>query len=101
MDVLPDSEVFGQSASDNDSNAECLMLIAALTPAMPGKQGSQLAGTIRLPGTVGKHQILILVDSGSASSLISETLATTMHCNTGSMQPVIFTVASGAPIQCT
>ena len=55
MDVLPDSEVFGQNASETDSSVEDLMLIAALTPAMSGKQDSQPEGTIRLPGTVGKH----------------------------------------------
>lgn len=101
MDVLPGSTVFGKDNNDSESEPDDLMLIAAVTAPTVSTASSKTKCTIRLPGTVGKHHLLILVDSGSASSFISEKMVATLQCATTKMSPVQFTVANGAPMHCT
>lgn len=48
-----------------------------------------------------EHHILTLIDSGSASSFISQALADKLQCHSQDMAVVQFTVADGAPVQCT
>lgn len=101
MDILPGTGSFGQDSSDGDSDPDELMMLAAVSPSQnSASQGSRPKCTIRLPGIVGKHQIQILVDSGSVSSFISTSLAEKLQCVSTQMQPVNFTVANGSPMHC-
>jgi hypothetical protein len=97
MELLPIHADNIDDASDGDSDTDDLMLIAATdTPNVAKKKN-----TIRLQGTVGKHQMLILIDSGSVASFISTDLAKRLQCSTQNMTARQFTVADGHPVQCT
>ncbi|KAK1558228.1 hypothetical protein QYE76_059314 [Lolium multiflorum] len=72
MDILPGNSSFGQESSDGESDPDDLMMIASVAaPEVATEKGGKSRCTIRLPGVIGKHQIQILIDSGSASSFIS------------------------------
>lgn len=98
MEVLPISDAQVDDISDDDSDGDDLMLLASTRdpPSSAVKKH-----TIRLQGAVGKHQILILIDSGSVSSFISTNLAQRLECATQPMPPRQFTVADGHPVHCT
>ncbi|KAK1670478.1 hypothetical protein QYE76_058637 [Lolium multiflorum] len=89
--------ILGIQRSTPVTDTDDLMLIAATdTPNVAKKKN-----TIRLQGTVGKHQMLILIDSGSVASFISTDLAKRLQCSTQNMTARQFTVADGHPVQCT
>ena len=103
--MLPGSETFRRNDNESDSDSDDLCLLAAVQVATCPDQGSLAVGskpkgTARLPGDVGKHKLLILIDSGSAASFISQSLADKLHCGIQPMQAVKFTVADGAQLQC-
>jgi hypothetical protein len=54
----------------------------------------------RVQGTIGKHQILILVDSGSVSSFINSELVDQLQCTRKQMPPSTYVVANGAKMAC-
>jgi hypothetical protein len=56
--------------------------------------------SFRLQGTIGKHQLLILVDSGSVSSFISHELADRLQCTRKHMSRSTFVVANGEKVVC-
>ncbi|KAK1602451.1 hypothetical protein QYE76_003131 [Lolium multiflorum] len=101
MDILPGNSSFGQESSDGESDPDDLMMIASVAaPEVATEKGGKSRCTIRLPGVIGKHQIQILIDSGSASSFISTRLAETLQCASQPIPPVQFTVANGSPMHC-
>jgi hypothetical protein len=56
--------------------------------------------SFQLHGTIGKHHLLILIDSGSVSSFISAELVEKLQCTTKPLPPATFVVANGAKMQC-
>lgn len=97
VEVLPISDEQADGGSDGDTDSDDLILLAS-TADLPSAAGRK--HTIRLQGAVGKHQILILIDSGSVSSFISSAFAQKLGCATKTMPARQFTVADGRPVQC-
>lgn len=85
-----------EAEDSEESDSEDLMLLAATTEP----RSALKKNTIRLQGVVGKHQILILIDSGSVASFISTNLAEKLQCATKPMADRQFTVADGHPVLC-
>jgi hypothetical protein len=56
--------------------------------------------TMRLCGSIGKLTVLILVDSGSVGSFISDRLATHLQMAIVSCTPVQLMAADGSPMVC-
>ena len=54
----------------------------------------------RLQGTVGKHTLLILVDSGSVSSFLNQDLVDKLQCTRKQMSASTFVVANGEKMSC-
>lgn len=96
MEVLPIADESGDLSNDIDSDNDDLILLAATNTVEAKKKH-----TLRLQGTVGKHEILILIDSGSVASFISADLAQKLQCTTSTMPARQFTVADGRPVNCT
>jgi hypothetical protein len=91
LDILQEQQGQDHLTSDgSDSDTELLALSFCATAEGSGKK------TIRLHGLVGKQEFLILIDSGSSSSFISQTVVTNMHIPTQATQPVQVSVANGA-----
>lgn len=91
LDVLQLSE--SKVEHDNDSSSgeeETLMHIAPGTMA-----GGRAKKSMRLQGTCNGKQILLLVDSGSAGSFISEEAVRQLKLDTTSIPVVTVTVADG------
>lgn len=96
MEILPISDGMEEDGSDSASDNDDLMLLAATS----SQNTAQKKHTIRLQGAVGKHDILILIDSGSVASFISTDLAAKLQCTTQEMPTRQFTVADGHPVLC-
>lgn len=56
--------------------------------------------TLRLYGRIGKLTVLILVDSGSIGTFISENLAAQLQMATTSCTPMQLVAADGSPMVC-
>jgi hypothetical protein len=97
MEILPISDAAADQLCESESDGDDLMLIAAMNSTAPASQKP----TIHLQGTVGKHEILILIDSGSVASFISTDLSSRLQCLSKSMPVRQFTVADGRPVQCS
>lgn len=61
--------------------------------ALPKRQ------TMRFRGFVGKQEILILLDSGSVATFVSEQLVSQCALTTLPCEPMTFTTADGSPMQ--
>jgi hypothetical protein len=57
--------------------------------------------TMKLCGSIGKNEVLILVDSGSVASFISNQLAERLQLATVPCPPTNFVAADGSPMSCT
>jgi hypothetical protein len=92
-----------QSASDSDSedssfdssDSESLMMLSAHATA-----GTTHSKSIRLQGTVQGKQVLILVDSGSTGSFISQYAADQLALPVAKVSKVIVIVADGGKTLC-
>lgn len=80
---------------DSDSEEEVLMSISKL--AMTGQITSC---TVRLLGRLGEQEVLILVDSGSSHSFISEQVATKSPSKVQQMLPVSVKIVDGGVLSC-
>ena len=78
-----------QPTSDESSDDEVFSLSQA---AIVGVQGRK---TIKITGLVNSQEILILIDSGTSSSFLSEKTSDTLKCDLTSSPPVTVTVANG------
>ena len=54
----------------------------------------------RLRGIVGKHELLILVDSGSVSSFLNQHTVERLKCTRKQLPPTTYVVANGDKMQC-
>ena len=57
--------------------------------------------TLKLKGRIGTQDVLILVDSGSVATFISEHLAAKLQCSTQLCTETKFLAADGSPMSCT
>jgi hypothetical protein len=86
------------SSSEEDSEANGGQVVMAVTPICPVQSAvgmSKKNRTLRLKGLVGSHEVLILVDSGSAGTFVSQELANTISQPKQACETVQFTSADG------
>jgi len=57
--------------------------------------------TMQFRGLIGKQEVLILVDSGSEYSFVSEDIVTTLQCSVDTIPTELYTVADGGSVSCT
>jgi len=88
MDLFPEANK-SEPTSEESSEDEVFSLSQA---AIVGVQGRK---TIKITGLVNSQEILILIDSGSSSSFLSEKTVDTLKCALTSAPPVSVTVANG------
>jgi hypothetical protein len=63
--------------------------------------GTASRRSMRLQGVVGKHTVLILIDSGSSSNFVSTQLADTLKLPSRDIPMAKVSVAGGGTISCT
>ena len=91
MDLFPEASK-SEPTSDESSDNEVFSLSQATTVGVQGRK------TIKITGLVNSQEILILIDSGSSSSFLSQKTADTLKCDLTSAPPVTVTVANGEKI---
>jgi hypothetical protein len=84
------------SDESSESGDEAVMLLGKTS--LSGKSRKK---SFQLHGTIGKHHVLILVDSGSVSSFINSDLVDKLQCRTQALPPSTFVVANGEKMQCS
>lgn len=94
IDVVTNECPTEQDSSDSSDEDEAVFSLSQ--SAAVGVQGKK---TVKLHGIVNSQEILILIDSGSSSSFISESTAHRLHCNITPALNVQVTVASGDKLQ--
>lgn len=62
---------------------------------------ASLKRTMKLCGRIGKTEVLILVDSGSVGSFVSQQLTSTIARKAVQCQPTNFIAADGGPMTCS
>jgi predicted amidophosphoribosyltransferase len=94
LDVIQpeQSQDVSTDASSDDDDEDMFVLSQC---AIEGVQGKK---TIKLSGIVDKQEILILIDSGSSCTFLSQSAATTLQCKITAVPPVSVTVANGQKI---
>ena len=63
--------------------------------------GTPSRRSMRLQGQVGKHSVIILIDSGSTSNFISQQLADQLQYKESAMPLAKVSVAGGGTIECS
>ena len=91
MDLFPEANK-SEPTSEESSEDEVFSLSQAATVGVQGRK------TIKLTGLVNGQEILILIDSGSSSSFLSQKTADTLKCDLTSASPITVTVANGEKI---
>jgi hypothetical protein len=81
---------------DTEALEETVMAVGDIQGQDPAKRK-----TMKLCGDIGKHEVLILVDSSSVASFISTQLAHQLGLQTVSCQQTNFIAADGSPMSCT
>ncbi|XP_026378573.1 uncharacterized protein LOC113273013 [Papaver somniferum] len=87
QDTEEEEEVF-EEAVESQINFDIEISLHALTGTVTGE-------TIRIPGILNKHKVSILIDSGSTTSFIDSTLASTLHCTITPTASMLVIVANG------
>lgn len=83
------------TAEGNQSSDEELLTLSVCVAA-----GIQDKRTIRMQGTINNHDILILVDSGSLGTFISERIVKPAKLTSIECAPIQVTVANGSKLSC-
>jgi succinate dehydrogenase/fumarate reductase-like Fe-S protein len=92
LQIQADEREKGSQSSNSDE--ETVMMVGNSHSSQRRRK------SFRLQGTCGKHQLLILVDSGSVSSFINSDLVDTLQCTRKQMPACSFVVANGAKMAC-
>ncbi|WVZ81498.1 hypothetical protein U9M48_028869 [Paspalum notatum var. saurae] len=95
-------EVFqlGETSTSDPGEEEDPTEEVVLSVTSPPHVGSTRK-TMKLLGHIGKHQVLILVDSGSVGTFISEQLVSRLKLATEPCDNAVFKAADGGLMQCT
>jgi hypothetical protein len=102
LEALQISDSVSEVASENEessteeSDTEEMMKLSVHAVA-----GTTSRRSMRLQGVVGKHTVLILIDSGSSSNFVSQQLATKLQWQTTDIPVAQVSVAGGGKIQCS
>lgn len=94
MELLPVEDAKEHSTDSSDSSEEEVFSLSQY--ATVGVQGKK---TMKLHAMVNNQELLILIDSGSSCTFISETAATSLKCSVKAAPPVQVCVASGDKLQ--
>lgn len=89
LDIMSLEDSLEKQSDDSSSDEEVLSLSVAATEGIQGKK------TMRLHGMVNKQQLLILVDSGSSNTFISQQAVTKLQCSQESAPAVTVSTANG------
>jgi hypothetical protein len=92
MELLPD-EATSEPSFDESSDGKVFSLCQAVAVEVQGRK------TIKIIGLVDSQEILILIDSGSSSSFLSEKTAVALNYAITSAPPIQITVANGEKLQ--
>jgi hypothetical protein len=92
---LIESSYSSDPCPDLDSGEDFMHL------SISAAQGTDTAQTIRLVGTLFQQPVVLLLDSGSSSSFVSQSLAAKLPHWTPLSEPGQVRVANGNILQCT
>ena len=88
MEIFPEA-IKSEPTSDESSDDKVFSLSQAATVGVQGKK------TIKITGLVNSQEILILINSCSSSSFLSEKTANTLQCALTLAPPIYVIVANG------
>jgi len=91
--IDPNSES-DTSDIDPDSTTDCVLSVQDL----PSEKLKKRRKTMRFKGLVGKQELLILLDSGSAGTFVSQAVAQQFQSSVQSCEELHFTTADGSPM---
>lgn len=94
LDALEETDVDNVEL-DSEALEESVMVVGNSSLSDPSKRK-----TMKLCGSIGKNEVLILVDSGSVASFISTQLAERLQLPTVPCQQTNFIAADGSPMSC-
>lgn len=63
--------------------------------------GTESSGTLRLQGLITHHEVMMLVDSGSSHSFISEEMADKLGTTQRSVPSIRVRIVDGGILQCS
>lgn len=95
--MLLNSETKSQRADEEGSQIEAV-LMSISNEAVNGTETSQ---TIRLQGAMQRHEVTMLVDSGSSHCFINEVFVSLLVGAQPSLKPVQVCIANGGLLRCT
>lgn len=98
LDAVQVEQESDYTSSEEDSEAQANQVVMAVKPAdLPHSSSGQPRRnrTLRLKGWIGSQEVLILLDSGSAGSFVSQELAIQITQKTTPCEPIQFTFADG------
>lgn len=78
---------------------EAVMALSDVQPSENVTLSSSKRQTVKFRGFIGKQEILILLDSGSIGTFVSEQLVQTCGLQVKQCQPMTFSTADGSPMQ--
>lgn len=93
---LLQADCLAQPEQGDDSDDEVLMSISKVATT-----GQTTPHTVRLLGRVNGYEVLILVDSGSSHSFVSEQVTEKMQNQVKQLAPVTVKIADGGTLSCT
>lgn len=96
LDALEHTTNCNPGPSDDEVDTNVVMVVGDTTPQVCPKRR-----TMRLHGTIDIQEVLILVDSGSVGSFISENLAAQLQYPLQDCAAAHFVAADGSPMTCT
>jgi len=98
VDAVQDDHEVDYNSSEEDSEAPAgqIMAIKSANSAQTDSNGKRKNRTLRLTGFIEAKEVLILVDSGSAATFISQELATQISQDKQPCEPLRFTTADGS-----
>lgn len=90
MELISEDSPPEQDSSDSSDEEEAVFSLSHSATA--GVQGKK---TVKLHGIASNQELLILIDSGSSSTFISEATANKLNCTLTPAPAIHVTVASG------
>lgn len=86
--------------SDSEGDTEQPIFAVSTSPVLESvPRMAKRRKTMRFQGFVCKKEILILLDSGSAATFISDELASRLHCEQVACEKIKYSTAHGSPLE--
>lgn len=96
MDAVHIDQESDYDSSEEDSEASLGQVVKVVQQAEPAVESKNKNRTLRLRGFIGKQKVLILVDSGSARTFVSQDLAAHIQQEQAQCESLQFTAADGS-----